>query len=127
MYGIVYIVHTAYGPYISYMESVDGRIVHLLDVRGVRGRLGRRRLQREFFIGNLLVRIHLIIVMIRWTGHGICYMLYVICYMLYVICYMLYAICECGCCDCDCDCFVLCVCELYNTYRDITRMIECRY
>ena len=25
-------------------------------------------LQREFFIDNLLVRIHLIIVMIRWTG-----------------------------------------------------------
>jgi len=26
------------------------------------------RLEREFFIDNLLVRIHLIIVMIRWTG-----------------------------------------------------------
>ena len=25
-------------------------------------------LQREFFIGNLLVRIHCIIVVIRWTG-----------------------------------------------------------
>ena len=25
-------------------------------------------LEREFFIGNLLVRIHFIIVMIRWTG-----------------------------------------------------------
>jgi len=24
--------------------------------------------EREFFIGNLLVRIHFIIVMIRWTG-----------------------------------------------------------
>ena len=24
--------------------------------------------QREFFIGNLLVQIHFIIVMIRWTG-----------------------------------------------------------
>ena len=35
---------------------------------------GRRRTEpraqpeREFFINNLLVRIHLIIVMIRWTG-----------------------------------------------------------
>jgi len=27
-----------------------------------------RRTQREFFIENLLVRIHFIIVMIRWTG-----------------------------------------------------------
>jgi len=35
-----------------------------------------RHLQREFFIDNLLVRIHFIIVMIRWTGfapwEGIC-------------------------------------------------------
>jgi len=29
---------------------------------------GCGRIEREFFIGNLLVRIHLIIVMIRWTG-----------------------------------------------------------
>ena len=28
----------------------------------------REREEREFFIGNLLVRIHFIIVMIRWTG-----------------------------------------------------------
>ena len=28
----------------------------------------RQHLQREFFIDNLLVRIHFIIVMIRWTG-----------------------------------------------------------
>ena len=27
-----------------------------------------REREREFFIGNLLVRIHFIIVMIRWTG-----------------------------------------------------------
>ena len=27
-----------------------------------------KRSEREFFIDNLLVRIHLIIVMIRWTG-----------------------------------------------------------
>ena len=28
----------------------------------------RRSLEREFFIANLLVRIHFIIVMIRWIG-----------------------------------------------------------
>jgi len=28
----------------------------------------RARWEREFFIDNLLVRIHIIIVMIRWTG-----------------------------------------------------------
>ena len=28
----------------------------------------RSRSEREFFIGNLLVRIHFIIVMMRWTG-----------------------------------------------------------
>ena len=31
------------------------------------GWLGRER-EREFFVGNLLVQIHLIIVMIRWTS-----------------------------------------------------------
>ena len=31
-------------------------------------RLLRRERKREFFIDNLLVRIHFIIVMIRWTG-----------------------------------------------------------
>jgi len=32
------------------------------------GRPSRTRPEREFFIDNLLVRIHFIIVMIRWTG-----------------------------------------------------------
>ena len=32
------------------------------------GHSGSRPAEREFFIDNLLVRIHLIIVMIRWTG-----------------------------------------------------------
>jgi len=31
-----------------------------------------RREEREFFIDNLLVRIHFIIVMIRWTGLAPC-------------------------------------------------------
>ena len=26
--------------------------------------------EREFFIDNLLVRLHFIVVMIRWTGHA---------------------------------------------------------
>ena len=35
---------------------------------GYPGKIGRSRTEREFFIDNLLVRIHYIIVMIRWTG-----------------------------------------------------------
>jgi len=36
-----------------------------LDVGAIEG---KRTPQREFFIDNLLVRIHLIIVVFRWTG-----------------------------------------------------------
>jgi len=35
---------------------------------GVIQRLYYEQVEREFLIGNLLVRIHCIIVMIRWTG-----------------------------------------------------------
>ena len=38
---------------------------------GEQGRVGMYR-EREFFIDNLLVRIHFIIVMIRWTGFAPC-------------------------------------------------------
>ena len=40
----------------------------LEDVCEIRGQV----LEREFFIDNLLVRIHFIIVMIRWTGLAPC-------------------------------------------------------
>jgi len=36
--------------------------------REQRERLNLRKTERKFFIDNLLVRIHFIIVMIRWTG-----------------------------------------------------------
>ena len=39
-----------------------------LSVGAGRPALSGRPAEREFFIDNLLVRIHLIIVMIRWTG-----------------------------------------------------------
>ena len=41
-----------------------------VDFRGPRApkQPRQKRREREFFIGNLLVRIHCIIVMIRWTG-----------------------------------------------------------
>ena len=35
---------------------------------GRRGTRAKQQTEREFLIGNLLVRNHLIIVMIRWTG-----------------------------------------------------------
>ena len=35
---------------------------------GPRHRVSRRERESEFFVENLLVRIHLIIVMIMWTG-----------------------------------------------------------
>jgi len=38
--------------------------------RGRATRGNARGAEREFFIDNLLVRIHFIIVMIRWTGHA---------------------------------------------------------
>ena len=34
----------------------------------IEGSVSKSAEEREFFIDNLLVRIHLIIVMIRWTG-----------------------------------------------------------
>ena len=64
----------------STIEQTDSRAKEAVSTRGIaqthsRGSRGggcwarwRKRREREFFIDNLLVRIHLIIVMIRWTG-----------------------------------------------------------
>ena len=51
---------------------VSGRLPQQLRIAGPLsappGRALPLRAEREFFIDNLLVRIHFIIVMIRWTG-----------------------------------------------------------
>ena len=50
---------------IWYHSTLGLRVLKTKKVSGVWFTV---RAEREFFIDNLLVRIHLIIVMIRWTG-----------------------------------------------------------
>jgi len=65
----------------SYLRLIDFVYYSTLGLRVIKGVRGGTRLcrcasllplpgccQRDFFIDNLLVRIHFIIVMIRWTG-----------------------------------------------------------
>ena len=59
--------HTYIYIYIT-LDLEHLRAEKSLDALGARLRLARLPSERDFFIDNLLVRIHFIVVMIRWTG-----------------------------------------------------------
>ena len=52
--------------------AVEANLTEAVGHEGVGHRVCPPCTEREFFIDNLLVRIHLIIVMIRWTGLSPC-------------------------------------------------------